>query len=114
MIVEQFLVEGLGHASHLLIDDRTGFAAVIDPRRDIDLYLQAAQERNVHITHVLETHDHNDFVSGSRELAAATGAHIVAGADAGLPFAYQDLRDGELIELGSIAILAIATPSHPP
>ena len=73
MRIEQFAIDGLGHLSTLLADDDAGVAAVIDPRRDVDVYLAAARERDLRITHVVETHLHNDYVSGGRELAALTG-----------------------------------------
>ena len=83
MRVRQFVDEGVGNSAHLVISESTGVAALIDPLRDVDQYVAAARAEGVHITHVLETHLHNDFVSGSRELAAITGARIVASADAG-------------------------------
>ncbi|TME96924.1 MAG: MBL fold metallo-hydrolase, partial [Chloroflexi bacterium] len=84
--VRQFVDEGLGNSAHLLISERDGVAALIDPLRDVDQYQEVARREGVRITHVCETHIHNDFVSGSRELAAGTGARIVASADAGLEF----------------------------
>jgi len=74
MLIRQFRVEGLGHLSTLIADDSAGVAAVVDPRRDVDIYLAAAREIDVRITHVVETHLHNDYVSGGRDLAALTGA----------------------------------------
>ena len=64
MRIEQFVIEGLGHLSTLLVDDEAGVAAVVDPRRDVDVYLDAARERDLRITEVIETHLHNDYVSG--------------------------------------------------
>jgi hydroxyacylglutathione hydrolase len=64
VLIRQFIVEGLGHISALVADDARGVAAVIDPRRDVDVYLEAAAERGWRISHVLETHLHNDYVSG--------------------------------------------------
>jgi len=84
MRVRQFIDEGLGNSAHLVISERDGVAALIDPLRDVDQYQEAARREGVRITLVLETHIHNDFLSGSRELAALTGARIVASADAGL------------------------------
>ena len=80
MEIRQFRIEGLGHLSALVADDVAGLAAVVDPRRDVDIYLNAARELDVRISHVVETHLHNDYVSGGRELAAATGARHVIGA----------------------------------
>ena len=84
MRVTQYRIEGLGHLSTLIADDEAGVAAVIDPRRDVDIYLDAARQAGLRISHVLETHLHNDYVSGGRELAALTGASHVIGAGAEL------------------------------
>ncbi len=73
MQIRQFVDEGLGNSTHLVISARTGVAALVDPLRDVDRYLEAARVEGVRITHVLETHVHNDFVSGGRELAAPAG-----------------------------------------
>jgi hydroxyacylglutathione hydrolase len=64
--LRQFLIDGLGHLSTLVADDSKGVDAVVDPRRDVDVYLDAARDADVRITHVLETHLHNDYVSGGR------------------------------------------------
>ena len=66
MRIEQFVIDGLGHLSTLLADDDAGVAAIIDPRRVVDVYLDAARERDLRITNVVETHLHNDYVSGGR------------------------------------------------
>lgn len=80
MIIESFVVKGLGHSSYLISTAGSAEAVVIDPRRDVGAYLEAADKLGVHITYIFETHNHNDFVSGSRELAHATGAVICAAA----------------------------------
>ena len=82
MRVTQYRIEGLGHLSTLVADESAGVAAVVDPRRDIDLYLDEARAAELRITHVVETHLHNDYVSGGRDLAALTGATHVIGAGA--------------------------------
>ena len=102
MILETVFTEGLAHLSYLIGDDAVGAAAVIDPRRDVDIYLQLARQNNVRITHILETHIHADFVSGSLELAARTGATIYAGAADNYGFAHHPLREGDTLELGSL------------
>jgi hydroxyacylglutathione hydrolase len=114
MRVRKFVDEGLGNSAHLVISERDGIAALIDPLRDVDTYLDAARADGVRITHVLETHLHNDFLSGSRELAARTGARIVASADAGLQFDHRRVRDGDVVVLGEILISVMATPGHTP
>jgi hydroxyacylglutathione hydrolase len=114
MKVRQFVDEGLGNSAHLVISPRDGIAALIDPLRDVDHYLEVARRDGVRITHVLETHTHNDFLSGSRELAALSGARIVASADAGLEFDHQPVRDGDTLALGDVGITVLATPGHTP
>ncbi|WP_201520366.1 MBL fold metallo-hydrolase, partial [Klebsiella pneumoniae] len=84
MRVTQYRIEGLGHLSTLVADESSGVAAVVDPRRDVDVYVDAARAADLRITHVVETHLHNDYVSGGRELAALTGATHVIGAGARL------------------------------
>src|SRR5229473_4233000 len=114
MRVRQFVDEGLGNSAHLLISDRDGVAALVDPLRDVDQYQDMARREGVQITHVFETHIHNDFVSGSRELAAKAGARIVASADAGLEFDHQAVRDGDVVAVGDVSITVLATPGHTP
>ena len=95
MRVTQYRIEGLGHLSTLIADDEAGVAAVVDPRRDVDVYLDAARQAGLRISHVLETHLHNDYVSGGRELASLTGASHVIGAGAELRYAHEPARDGD-------------------
>ena len=80
MYLQQFFVEGLGHASYLIGSDRTREAAIVDPRRDIAVYLDAAATAGLRIRYVLETHVHNDFLSGARAIAERLGAEHVASA----------------------------------
>jgi hydroxyacylglutathione hydrolase len=112
--VRQFVDEGLGNSAHLVISESGGVAALIDPLRDVDQYVAAARAEGVRITHVFETHIHNDFLSGSRELAALTGARIVASADAGLEFDHQPVRDGDTLAIGDVQLTVLATPGHTP
>ncbi len=114
MRVRQFVDEGLGNSVHLVISERTGSAALIDPLRDVDRYLDAAQAERVQITHVFETHVHNDFVSGGRELAARAGARIVASAGASLVFDHTAVGDGDRVAVGDLAFTVLATPGHTP
>src|SRR3990172_4737957 len=95
MFVKQFVYAGLGNTTHLVGSERAGVCAIVDPLRDVDVYVDAAQSLGLRITHIFETHIHNDFVSGSRELAARTGAVICASAEAGLEFTFQSVRDGD-------------------
>src|SRR5262245_20151455 len=110
MRLTQFRIEGLGHLSTLIADESSGVAAVIDPRRDVDVYLDAARDADLRITHVFETHLHNDYVSGGRELAALTGATHVIGAGAALRHDHRPAQDGETFEVGSIGFRTLDTP----
>jgi hydroxyacylglutathione hydrolase len=112
--VTQFRIEGLGHLSTLVADEDAGVAAVVDPRRDVDIYLAAARDADLRITHILETHLHNDYVSGARELAALTGAAHVIGAGAELRHAYQPAHDGDTFDVGWIRFRTLDTPGHTP
>src|SRR6267378_307037 len=114
MRVRKFVDEGLGNSAHLVISEGRGVAALIDPLRDIDQYQAVARREGVRITHVFETHIHNDFVSGGRELAALTGARVVASADAGLEFDHHAVRDGDVLAIGDVSITVLATPGHTP
>jgi len=114
MLTQLFRIEGLGHLSTLIADDSAGVAAVVDPRRDVDAYLAAARELDVRITHVVETHLHNDYVSGGRELAALTGATHVIGAGAGLAHEHRPLRDGATFDVGALRFTTRDTPGHTP
>lgn len=112
--VTQFRIEGLGHLSTLVADESSGVAAVVDPRRDVDIYLDAAAAAGLRITHVIETHLHNDYVSGGRDLAAMTGASHVIGAGAELRHEHQPAHDGDIVGVGSIEFRTLDTPGHTP
>ncbi len=114
MYVQQFFVEGLGCASYLIGCEAQGVAAVIDPERDVRPYLQAAAQRSLKITHVIETHLHADHVSGNSELAARTGAPIYIHKAAQARFPHQPLKDGDVIALGNVRISVTHTPGHTP
>jgi hydroxyacylglutathione hydrolase len=114
MKIEQFFLEGLGHQSYFVAEEQSGLAAVIDPRRDVDVYLQAAKQAGVRITHVLETHVHNDYVSGGRELAAKTGAKIIASDGDPLVYADQSVQEGDRLIVGEAAFQVLHTPGHTP
>jgi glyoxylase-like metal-dependent hydrolase (beta-lactamase superfamily II)/rhodanese-related sulfurtransferase len=110
--LEQFVTEGLGDSSYLLISD--GEAVIVDPQRDVDRFLDAAQRLGVTIGGVLETHVHNDYLTGALELRAATGAEVAGPADGGYAFAHRPLREGDELDVGSLRVRAIATPGHTP
>src|SRR5271163_1960193 len=110
MYFEQFYLTCLAHASYMIGSD--GEAAVIDPQRDVDIYLQAAEEQKLKIRHIFETHLHADFVSGHKELAARTGAKIYIGAKAEAGFPHVALHDGFEVKMGAVRIRALETPGH--
>lgn len=110
MEVERFYLGCLAHASYFIHDG--GEAAVIDPQRDVDLYIDEAKKLGVGIRWVIETHLHADFVSGHLELANRTGATICLGADAGAEFPHRDLHDGDELPLGTARLRILSTPGH--
>ena len=114
MRVQQFFLEGLGHQSYLVTDEAAGVAAVIDPRRDIEIYLEAAERASAQITHVFETHVHNDYVTGAMELNARVGATIVSAAAAGVTYDHLGVAGGDSVSLGALRFVAIETPGHTP
>ena len=114
MIFRQHYLDCLSQASYLIGDESTGRAVVVDPRRDIDEYLNDAAEHGLRIERVVETHIHADFLSGHLELAAATGAVISYGKDADVEFPVEPLHDGQRISLGDVALEILATPGHTP
>lgn len=114
MRLQQFAIESLGHLSALIADESAGVASVVDPRRDVDIYLEAARDAGLAISHVVETHLHNDYVSGGRELAALTGAAHVIGVRAELGYQHRPMRNGESFAVGSIRFRALDTPGHTP
>jgi hydroxyacylglutathione hydrolase len=109
---QQFYLGCLAHASYLIGSE--GEAAVVDPRRDVDEYIDFAREHALRIRYVIETHLHADFVSGHVELAARTGAEIVFGAKAGATFPHRAVRDGDEIRVGRVLLRVIETPGHTP
>jgi glyoxylase-like metal-dependent hydrolase (beta-lactamase superfamily II)/rhodanese-related sulfurtransferase len=112
MYFEQFYLTCLAHASYMI--GSVGEAAVIDPQRDVDIYLKAADEQNLKIRHIFETHLHADFVSGHKELAARTGSKICIGAQANAEFPHVPLTDGFEVKMGAVRIRALETPGHTP
>jgi len=112
MYFEQFYLGCLAHASYLLASD--GEAVVIDPQRDVDLYLKAATEHGFVIRHIFETHLHADFVSGHKELAARTGAKIYMGVQAGAQFVHVPVGDRFDLKFGKASIHVLETPGHTP
>jgi hydroxyacylglutathione hydrolase len=132
MLVRRFYDDRLAQASYMIGCQKTGEAIVIDPARDIRQYIDAARQEGVRITHVTETHIHADFLSGTRELAAATGAEMLLSGEGGEDWQYGFggdggahsragahshaplLRDGDVITLGNVRIDVMHTPGHTP
>jgi hydroxyacylglutathione hydrolase len=112
MILEQYYIECLSHASYLVGDETTGRAVVVDPRRDIDEYLADAAKYGLSIEGVINTHFHADFVSGHLELVDATGAWIGFGEAAETDYPIRRLADGEHISLGQVDLEILSTPGH--
>lgn len=114
MFTQQFFIDGLGCASYLVADDKAHTAAVIDPDRDVQKYLETARDHGFTITHIIETHLHADHVSGNTELAARTGADIYLHEGAEARFPHVALRHGESLTLGNLQFQIVHTPGHTP
>ena len=112
MYFEQFYLGCLAHASYLFGSE--GEAVVVDPQRDIEIYLEAAAKQHLQIRHIFETHLHADFVSGHKELAARTGATIYMGDAAGATFPHVAVGDGFELCVGKLRIEVLSTPGHTP
>lgn len=110
--------KGLAHASYVVGCQASGTAMVIDPQRDIDVYLEIASQEKLRITHILETHIHADFLSGSRELASVTGANLYLSDEGGpewqYAFPHEGLKDGDTFMVGNLRIEVMHTPGHTP
>ena len=114
MIFRQITHDDLGCASYLIGDEQAGVAAVVDPRFEIDEYLELAQYMGVRIEDVFETHNHADHVSGHGRLAAATGAQIHINGGADVAYAHRPLADGDEVRIGAVIVRAVHTPGHRP
>ena len=112
MVFEQFYLGCLAHASYML--GSAGEAVVVDPQRDVDIYIKAAEEHGLAIRHIFETHLHADFVSGHKELAQRTGAKIYIGRHAGASFPHIDVQDGFELRVGRMRLAVMETPGHTP
>src|SRR6185437_15097575 len=112
MYLQQFYLGCLSHASYLL--GSQGIAAVVDPQRDVAIYIEDAAKNGLRIAYVIEIHLHADFISGHRELAAMTGAQIYLGAEAGARFPHVPVRDGDELRFGDCLLRFLETPGHTP
>jgi hydroxyacylglutathione hydrolase len=112
VILKQFYLNCLAHASYIVADEESGAAAVIDPQRDIDQYLTFAADHNLRITYVFLTHFHADFIAGHLELRDRVGATICLGRKAIAEYEFKPVGDGTAINLGSVRIEVLETPGH--
>jgi hydroxyacylglutathione hydrolase len=112
MYFQSFYLTCLAHASYMV--GSNGIAAVVDPQRDVDIYIEDAKQQGLKIAYVIETHLHADFVSGHHELAERTGATIIMSEKAGAAFPHRDIHDGDKIELGKCVLQFLETPGHTP
>jgi len=114
MFTQQFFVEGLGCASYIIGCESKGIAAVIDPDRNVQKYMDVAQSRGLQITHIIETHLHADHVSGNTDLAARNGADIYLHEASGAEYLHKTVKHEDVIELGNIRLRVLHTPGHTP
>ena len=118
MFFQHVYDKSLAQASYFIGCQKCGVAMVIDPKRDVDTYIEIAKQNNMQITHVAETHIHADFLSGSRELAALTGAKLYLSDEGASDWQYQfdhvGLKDGDEFKVGNLKIEVIHTPGHTP
>lgn len=114
MILEQHYLGCLSQASYFICDPDSGEAVVVDPRRDIEVYLESAKKHGVEIKHVILTHFHADFLAGHLELRDQVGATIHLGAKAEAEFAFNALSEGDRVEVGDVRLEALETPGHTP
>ena len=114
LVFEPVYTDGVAQISYLVGDSKAAVAAVIDPRRDIDVYLRMAKARGLRIAYAIETHIHADFVSGAQTLAKRTGAQIIGGRSDSYQFDLHQASDGETIELGQVRLQVMHSPGHTP
>ena len=112
MILEQFYLNCLAHASYLIGDEATHTAAVVDPQRDVQRYQETAERHGLEIRHVFLTHLHADFIAGHLELRDLTGAKIYLGLRAQAEYAFTPLKEGDKVEFGKVRLQAMETPGH--
>lgn len=117
MVFQRIQTEGIAQLSYFVGDDASGTAAVIDPRPNVDVYLELARRFGVAITHIFETHIHADFMSGARELADRLGSAKIFASGEGDPtygFSVETIRSGDRFRFGSVTLTARHTPGHTP
>jgi hydroxyacylglutathione hydrolase len=114
MILKQFYLPCLAHASYLIGDESSATAVVVDPQRDVDQYVAFAAERGLTIRHVFLTHLHADFLAGHLDLRSRTGATIHLGTAAKADYPFTPMRDGDTLQLGNVRLKVLETPGHTP
>ncbi|MDQ3619079.1 MAG: rhodanese-like domain-containing protein [Actinomycetota bacterium] len=114
MFFKQFYLESLGHASYLVGDEATGQALVLDPRRDVEGYFEAARKEGLRIAYAIDSHGHNDYLTGLCELGARQRVELLGYAGAGLGYEHRQVKDGEIIEVGDVGFEFVHTPGHTP
>ncbi len=112
MFIQQFFIKGIAHSSYLLGGTKT--CAIIDPRRDVQIYIDAAHDMGMKITHILETHLHADFISGHLELAEKTGATIYVPQSAQCTFSHLGVSEGDTFAIEDMTVKVLETPGHTP
>jgi hydroxyacylglutathione hydrolase len=112
MILKQYYLNCLAHASYLIGDQSSGAAVIVDPQRDIDAYLADASKNGLTIRHVFLTHFHADFLAGHLELRDRTGAKIHLGSKAQAEFEFTPMADGDSLDLGGVRLTVLETPGH--
>jgi glyoxylase-like metal-dependent hydrolase (beta-lactamase superfamily II)/rhodanese-related sulfurtransferase len=112
MIIQAFFTKGIAHSSYLLGGSNS--CAIVDPRRDVDIYIDAAKSLGMEITHILETHLHADFVSGHMELAKKAGAKIYASKSGNCEFDHVELSEGDDFKIDDMELTVLETPGHTP
>ncbi len=114
LVLKQYYLGCLAHASYLIADEEAKTAVVVDPQRDIEQYLEDAEQRGLKITHVFLTHFHADFLSGHLELRNRVGAKICLGSRAQAEYDFVPLKDGDRVEFGKVRLEILETPGHTP
>ena len=114
MFFEQFVLESLGHASYVVGDERTGRALLLDPRRDVDVYFDYARSKGLRVQHAIDTHGHNDYLSGLQEVVARQKVEVLGYSEAGLGYEHRPVKDGEIVEMGDVRFEVVHTPGHTP
>jgi len=114
MIFRQFYLESLGHASYLIGAEETGEALLLDVRRDVDIYFEAARRHGMQLRYAADTHQHNDYLTGICELPARAEVQLLAAGRAQLGYRARHLEDGERLRMGEVEFEVLETPGHTP